>query len=460
MAWSDFYMDIAAGSNLNAGSTAGAAVFTSTAGNWNGTSIFTPTTGATTSALVSVNDWCSIYPTGNTVTPYVAQVTAVGVGANGTITLSTTMKFGTAPTSNSGSRNAKTGGAWADFGMVASGSALNTGTIPTSTRVNIKAGTYANTTTTRTLSMAGTAVFKLWWRGYKTSIGDQDSNVNAVDGTDIPLITWTTGQLSFSTASYNTFSNLSITSAITTSGTIVSSTSPGCTFYHVRIACTGVNAASQAADFSTGATLVCCYLQATTTASSVVTVYNTNAYIGCTFVGGIIGVDTTAGSGTRINDCIFRGQAGDCIRASTSLTVENCSFYSPVGNGINISATPADKIVMHNNYFESVNQASKAAINNTSGTNITYIECVSNLYYNCMSNISGISETFTIFDNGTLGAAGFTNPGAGDFSLVPAAQNLGFPGTFENVTACRGYTTHGAVQPSTQSPCGGYLGMP
>src|SRR5262249_38755048 len=147
---------------------------------------------------VNAGDWVSIYPTGNSTTPYVAQVTAVGAGVNGAITLSTTAKFGAAPTSNNGSRHAKAGGAGADPGRLASGVALNTGTVTQSTRINVKAGTYANTTTNRTFAQGGAATTPLLWRGYKTSIGDQAENNVAVAGTDIPTWTFTTGQVTVS----------------------------------------------------------------------------------------------------------------------------------------------------------------------------------------------------------------------------------------------------------------------
>src|SRR5437868_12025449 len=101
------------GSDLNAGSTtADAAVYTSTAGNFDGTSIFTPTDGSTPASSIAVNDYVSLSNTGDTVARCVAQVTAVGAGVNGTVTVSTTIKYGTVPTSNSGSRALKAGGAW------------------------------------------------------------------------------------------------------------------------------------------------------------------------------------------------------------------------------------------------------------------------------------------------------------------------------------------------------------
>jgi hypothetical protein len=96
---------------------------------------------------------------------------------------------GDGTTSATGGANA----AWADFGAAISG--VGAGPAASPTRINIKAGTYANTTTGRAFNTAGAAAFPVWWRGYKTTIGDQDANNVAVAGTDIPLVTFTTGQV-------------------------------------------------------------------------------------------------------------------------------------------------------------------------------------------------------------------------------------------------------------------------
>ena len=185
MAFSDFYIIPSGGSDLNAGSTSsGTPTFATNSGNWDGVSVFTPTDGSTPSTTVAPGMWASIYPSGNTTTPYIAKVTAVGSGANGTITLSTSVYFGTVPSANSGSRNCVVGGAWADFGMIGSGAALASGTVTQSTRINIQAGTYANTSTTLTFGLAGTATNPLWWRGYQNTPGDQDNNATATAGTN------------------------------------------------------------------------------------------------------------------------------------------------------------------------------------------------------------------------------------------------------------------------------------
>jgi hypothetical protein len=98
------------GSNLNAGSTtADVAAYTATNGNWSSTTgVFTPTSG-NPSLSVAVGDFCSVYPDAATVGVFVARVTAVSAT---TITLSTTAKAGTAPTTAATGISLKAGGAW------------------------------------------------------------------------------------------------------------------------------------------------------------------------------------------------------------------------------------------------------------------------------------------------------------------------------------------------------------
>lgn len=111
--FTEFYCDPVNGSNLNAGSTNAAVTYTSAAGNWDGTSVFTPTDGSTPSNTVTTGMFASVFVTaGATVAVYVSRITAVGAGVNGTITLSTTAKSGTAPTSGTGTMTINVGGYW------------------------------------------------------------------------------------------------------------------------------------------------------------------------------------------------------------------------------------------------------------------------------------------------------------------------------------------------------------
>jgi hypothetical protein len=447
MAWSDFYMQTT-GSNLNAGSTSSdAAVYTSTAGNWDGTSVFTPTDGQTTTSLVNVNDWCSIYPTGNSTTPYIAQVTAVGAGTNGTITLSTTNKFGSAPSSNSGSRNAKTGGAWADLGMVASGVALNTGTVPLSTRINVKAGTYANMSTSRTFTLAGAATTPLWWRGYKTSIGDQDANNQAVAGTDIPTFTGTSGVFTISGINQN-FHNIDWT-CTSTGAPVITVGAVLVTFYGCRITATGANAASYACQINSGnAFFVRCWLKATASATRVMFCNSSTytAFRACTVTGGIQGIEGSACLPLIIMNCVFDTQAGDAIKNSSGTWAIGNSIYNPAGHGINLTTISSSGNFLCNNYISGASQAGKFGITNSSGTNSMSMRLLGNAFFNCTGNINGATENLFLQDNGTLGSEAFQTPGSQDFRIKVVGQAIGNPGTFENVSVYQGYEDVGAMQ--------------
>lgn len=169
MAFTEFYCDAASGSNLNSGSSTGAAV-TYASGSWDAaTGVFTVASGDPTTN-VAVGDFASVYADGATVTGFVGRVTARDAT---TITVSLTAKSGTAPTNGTGNRTIKVGGPWKGpngteafpFAWIAS--AMNDGTnlVP---RVNMKSGTdYAVSSPGITNSSVG-----IWWQGYTTTIGD------------------------------------------------------------------------------------------------------------------------------------------------------------------------------------------------------------------------------------------------------------------------------------------------
>jgi hypothetical protein len=130
-AFVDFFCNASTGANINAGSDAGTVTYTSTNGNWSTvTNIFTPTDGTNpVSAGVMVGQYASIYVDGATLAVYIAKITAVTNAANGTITVSSTLKAGSAPTTSATGRSIKVGGAWKGPNG-ASGFPLDLGTLP------------------------------------------------------------------------------------------------------------------------------------------------------------------------------------------------------------------------------------------------------------------------------------------------------------------------------------------
>jgi hypothetical protein len=444
LAFTDFYIN-PNGSDLNAGSTSGSAIYTSTSGNWNGTSVFTPTDGSTPANSVNVGDWCSVYPNSNSVAPYIAKVTAVGSGVNGTITLSTSNYFGTAPASNSGSISIRDGGAWADFGIIGSGAALSTGTVTQSTRINIQAGTYANNTTTLTFALAGAATTPLWWRGYQNTPGDQDGNPTATAGTNIPSITFTTGQMVLS-GNHQTFSSMDVSGACTASGGQVKSSGSPILLYRFRSTNTAANTNSVAlSGNSTLLTTISCYFKATTTATATATIASGSCRVhGCYFTGGAIGLKI--GITTTVTDSVFDTCGGDAIQVGAAAIIANCSIYNPSGNGINATTVPNNGVLIANCYFDSVTSASKYAITNSTGTNTDLIVCLANAYYNCTGTVNGLGDFPLVFDNGSLVASAFVNPGSQNFTINSIGYGLAFPGGFEKLASSVGYLDVGALQ--------------
>ncbi len=115
MAFTEYYCDFTNGSNLNAGSTNTAAVYTSAGGDSDGTSVFTPNDGSTPASTVSVGMFGSVYVTaGATIATFTGRITTVAAGVNGAITFSTTAKSGTFPAASAGAHTISiaVGGYW------------------------------------------------------------------------------------------------------------------------------------------------------------------------------------------------------------------------------------------------------------------------------------------------------------------------------------------------------------
>jgi hypothetical protein len=109
-AFTEFYAN-SGGTNVNAGSTTNATpLFSTTAGDWvAATGVYTKA-GSDLSA-VTAGMWASVYVDGATTAAFIGRITTVNDGAD-TITVSTTIKTGTAPADGTGTRSIRVGGAW------------------------------------------------------------------------------------------------------------------------------------------------------------------------------------------------------------------------------------------------------------------------------------------------------------------------------------------------------------
>lgn len=171
-AYTNFHTNASTGANINAGSTEGAAAYTATNGGWNsGTGVFTPASGDP-SASVAVGDFASVYVDGATTAVFIGRVTAV---SSTTVTVSTTAKSGTAPTTNATARSITVGGVWlgpnaaADFpfDFVDNTMTNSSGHYP---RVNLKNNaTYSVTAAIVHNNSSGSLVT---FQGYTTTPGD------------------------------------------------------------------------------------------------------------------------------------------------------------------------------------------------------------------------------------------------------------------------------------------------
>lgn len=168
----------AGGSNLNAGTRSGDSVepgtspaFTYASGSWvASTGVFTVASGNPQTDGVAVGDFASVYADGATVTGFVGRVTA---RTTTTITVSLTVRSGTAPTDGTNNRTLRIGGAWQGpngasafpFGFITN-ALVNTSSHRV--RVNFKNDTTYNVTAAMTHGNVGPMQFE----GYSANYGD------------------------------------------------------------------------------------------------------------------------------------------------------------------------------------------------------------------------------------------------------------------------------------------------
>lgn len=173
MAFTEFYCQ-SGGNQLNSGHTTNnSAAYTATNGNWDGTSIYTPTDGSIPGNSMTIGDFASVYLDGATVAVYIGRITNVAAGVNGAITISTTAKMGTAPTSGATGRSIKVGGAWkgpngADGFPLTIIAGTLTNAAGDTTRVNFK----NDATYSVTAAITATAAGPYYFQGYTTTPGD------------------------------------------------------------------------------------------------------------------------------------------------------------------------------------------------------------------------------------------------------------------------------------------------
>lgn len=300
----------------------------------------------------------------------------------------------------------------------------------TNTLVNVKAGTYANTTTSRTIPGAGTATAPNWWRGYNTTPGDIDLDYSLPK----PLWTFTTGALTFS-GSYFHLSHLQVTSQ-RTAGAAVQFGNNNPT--HMRIDnCdvenTGTNALSAAVlNASVGGhnSYTRCNFKATTSASVCFDAARSWSMTACKIEGGASGVvftnNTTA---VRMKKCLVLGQTSYNISIpSGANTAASLSLNDCVLRGAGSDAIRYAQAIMMMELFDNLfYQPGGYCLNNATGATVSNIHRDRNAYYQATS---GFETGFGDVPNyNTIQHTNdpFENAGRGIYLPTDASVALGYP---------------------------------
>ncbi|VTR96053.1 unnamed protein product [Gemmata massiliana] len=452
MAWFDFYIQ-PGGDNSNAGTTtSNTAAVSTTNGAWDTTTNrFTAASGTPFSGA-AVGDFAAIMLDGAAGFTSLNQITAVDPGGT-YIDVTATGRVGIAPATGATGRTCKIGGAWADFGIGTSGA--NFGTSSTNAvpiRINIKAATYANTTSSRTFAHIGSASAPVWFRGYNTTPGDLENDYTNAP----PLVTFTTGVLNTNGAYYR-ISNLSV---LSTAATGAAWSWGGTQGIADRIRAENQNAASGANAFTSGGggiTMVVTnsWFKATTAANQVCTVTSTAAYSGCVFDGGTSAITSNAATVQLLN-CVFINQTTRSLSLSTAaLYCYGCSFVGPFSDSaIRWATTPGTMSYVLNCLFSGCARYDIEPVSGYTGVlavanNASYAATLGHLPSTDFNDFHFVQEPADPFTNGA------TDP---TIKKTALAYLAGIGNRFENVS-WRSYRSVGAVepQPSAGGSSGGYI---
>lgn len=456
MAFVNFYIQSGANS-MNAGSTtSNAADVTQTNGAWSTvTNIFTAAAATPFSGVTANVDYASIYPDGTTSgAVYVALITAVG-GGGLTITLSSTIKYGTAPTTGATGISAKVNGAWADHTPLGT----LTGTVPQSTKINIKQATYTVAATT-TIALAGAATTPLWIDGYNTTPGDL--NTDTTNALAKPVLALNATFKWNPTGNHQIWGNLSITA--NRSGTTLDVGGQNQHFIRVRVQNTSSNSAAGAISNSGATQTVFAYCwaklpsTATTASGGCYTIVTEATLIGCVAEGGgTAGFANSSSVAMTLIDCVALNTTGSGVLVTGAASILRCvglTVYNPTIDGIRFSAVPTSAISIVGSLFA---LCGGFGINNAGGTNTNVPFRACNDFYLCTSgNENGFGDSPAFF-----GQTESVSPVTSSTDMTPVstsnAISHGFPGIFEN-EIFSSFVAIGAVDPLGTGGSGGYAG--
>ena len=362
--------------------------------------------------------------------------------------------------------------AWTDYYVDATASGGGTGTSAgdpwtlaeafsnagTNQRVNIKAGTYS-VSSPLFCNPALTTDNPLWWRGYKTSIGDLDNKFTGdlVDGTDIPVFEITSNNnYIILDAQYHMMSGLCFKKKSTDAYPAFYDRrgftwAKNCRF--VIEAASSVHANAKVISRNSGAihlTYLNCEFKSNQAMNICVDNYTASFYSHCLFDASSANYHLSgSGHGNDIQDCIFKGSTVACIYLSNARTKIQNNTFVDVGDDA-IAFTGANPMVC-NNYFHSVTGFC-VSNKNASGTNDILL--ANNAFYNSANKFENMADA-NEFDAIADSSDKFVDKAAGDYSLqfTSNAYSAGNGGFWS-----LGSTDHadiGAIQSADPSGGGG-----
>lgn len=452
MAFTEFYCQTT-GSNLNAGSTTDdAAIYTATNGGWDSTTgVFTPASG-NPSATVSVGMFASVYIDGATVGVFVGRVTAVDAT---TITVSTTAKSGTAPTTNANARTIKVGGAWkgpngADTWPFSVMAATMTNAAGDTPRINIKNGVTYSITAAMTQSVAGPVLFQ----GYTSTPGDGGKATidGGATGASFVLLTFSAFNLSAGDLIFQNNGDSGTSNLVTASSG--ESDFSRCVFAHGRGSGLSVNSGSmvwecEAFDCSQSGT-----------GAGFITTASASCFRRCIShdnSGGASSHGFTVAQGVTCENCIADSNAGSgfSVSSSTGCFLIGCDSYNNSADGVTLSAGSASVSAIENCNFV---KNGGWGINGSGGgaRNGAVINC--GFGSGTQANTSGTTTGLkSMVESGSVtypaDVTPWAKPGSGDFRVVlPQARSAGRGSYTQTQSGYSGTSASPSIGAAQQAP--------
>lgn len=363
--------------------------------------------------------------------------------------------------------------AWTDRYVDASASGGGTGTSAgdpwtlaeafsnagTNQRVNIKAGTYS-ITSPLSCNPSLTSENPLWWRGYKTTIGDLDDKFTGdlVDGTDIPVFEITSNNnYIILNAYYHMISGLCFKKKSTDAYPALYDRraftwAKNCRF--VIEAASAVHSNTLCVSRNSGAihlTYLNCEFKSNQAINICVSNYSASFYSDCLFDASSANyLLNGSGHGNDISKCIFRGSLVAAVNFTSNArtNIQNNTFVDCADDAIAFNqANPA----ICNNYFYNVSGFC-VSNKNTAGTNDILL--ANNAFYNSPNKFENMADAIE-FDSIADSSDQFVDKAAGDYSLQSTsnAYSAGNGGYWS--LGSTDYADIGAIQHADPSGGGG-----